>query len=176
MRSYDADSIYFSIGDMKYMHETGKIKGIYDISFTMVQLLGLADENISYNHNRFAMEWLKEMDLNTSDFVHFVAGNVDAYDRIADENNRVCLMDDDLNVMYGWDGEEWISKGIIKDYPKFSGEYTITADRVYVTIGLSVDIDTKALKSELENARCDRMATFDKGDVKADKPVNKERV
>ena len=58
-----------------------KIKADYEMTFSLDEIIVMADDNASYSGGRFARKWLDEIESNPTNFVQFVTQTIDEYDK-----------------------------------------------------------------------------------------------
>ena len=158
-----------------------KIKADYEMTFSLDEIIVMADDNASYSGGRFARKWLDEIESNPTNFVQFVTQTIDEYDKSVpmDIDKKVAITDDDINAMQTWKESDWIFDGVLENYPKMAttvkkdgtispiGSMHEVFDKgVFVTLKMTVAIDTDMLRYKLDmeyrerqkNERADRMA------------------
>ena len=145
-----------------------KIKTDYDLSIPFNEIIVMANDNTSmslFGIGRFTEKWVNEIKNNPTNFVQFVTQVIDKYDKSVDIDKQIAITDDDINAMQTWGISEWISDGVLENYPKMA--YTKTDGTVlphystctvigkgdFINIKMTVVIDTDMLKYKLENER-----------------------
>ncbi len=143
-----------------------KIKADYEMTFSLDEIVVMADDNVSYGGGRFAKKWADEIESNPTNFVQFVTQAIDEYDKSVDIDKQIAITDDDINAMQTWKESEWIFDGVLENYPKMATNtkkdgtvfpiyYTeqVFDKGDFVTVKMTVAIDTDMLKYKLENER-----------------------